>query len=176
MHARPDAPLDAGPFAAWLESTRRSLTVGDDAAVPCGECTACCRSGQFVAIEPDETATLARIPEPLLAPAPGRPPGHRVLGYDEHGRCPMLIDDRCSIYEDRPRACRTYDCRVYAAAGVEPEGQPAVTAQVVRWRFRHPSATDRAAHDAVLRRAEALAALDPPTPLHLALRAVVSDD
>jgi Fe-S-cluster containining protein len=173
MDARP-VELDAGPFGEWLAAARRSVADGADAAVPCGECTACCRSGQFVVIEPDETATLARIPDALLVPAPGRP-GHRVLGYDEHGRCPMLIDDRCSIYADRPRACRTYDCRVYAAAGVVPAGQPAVAAQVARWRFSHRNAADETAHDAVLRRAAALAALDPPTPLHLALRAVTSD-
>ena len=30
----------------------------------------------------------------------------------------MLIDDKCSIYEHRPRTCRVYDCRVFPAAGV----------------------------------------------------------
>ena len=31
----------------------------------------------------------------------------------------MLIDNQCSIYEHRPRTCRTYDCRVFAAAGLD---------------------------------------------------------
>src|SRR5262245_47949648 len=87
--------------------------------VPCGGCTACCSSSQFVLIEPDEAETLAHVPGPLLFPAPGRPDGHVLLGYDDRGRCPMLGDDGCTIYAHRPRACRTYDCRVLAAAGVD---------------------------------------------------------
>ncbi len=63
----------------------------------------------FVHIKPDETQTLRRIPRALLFPAPGLPKGHRVMGYDDRGYCPMLVDDKCSIYEDRPQACRTYD-------------------------------------------------------------------
>ncbi len=65
--------------------------------VPCGSCTACCTSSQFVHIGPDETDTLARIPAALLFPAPRQPPGHVLLGYDERGHCPMLVDGRCSI-------------------------------------------------------------------------------
>jgi Fe-S-cluster containining protein len=113
----------------------RSALAGErDAEVPCGSCTACCRSSQFVHIAPDETRTLARIPAALLFPAPGQPKGHMVLGYDERGHCPMLVDDRCSIYTDRPRTCRTYDCRIFAATGVTPD-QPLVAEQVERWRF-----------------------------------------
>jgi Fe-S-cluster containining protein len=102
--------------------------------VPCGACTACCTSSQFVHIEPDEVDTLARIPAELRFPAPGLPKGHVVLGYDERGHCPMLVDGRCSIYEHRPRACRAYDCRIFAVTGVEPEGQPAIAARVREWR------------------------------------------
>ena len=59
-------------------------------------------------------------PAALRFPRPGRPKGHVVLGYDEHGRCPMLGDHGCTIYEHRPRTCRTYDCRVFAATGSSP--------------------------------------------------------
>src|SRR5437763_4457379 len=88
------------------------------AEVPCAGCTACCTSYQFVHIGPEETETLARIPAALLAPAPGRPSGHMVLGYDDRGQCPMLVDNQCSIYSHRPRTCRAYDCRVFAATGI----------------------------------------------------------
>lgn len=121
-------------FREWRERFRRALQSGAATDVPCGGCTACCRSYQFVHIEPDEAATLARIDPALLAPAPGKPPGHVVMGYDGEGRCPMLGDDGCRIYEDRPRTCRTYDCRVFAATGIEPD-QPLVAERVRQWKF-----------------------------------------
>jgi Fe-S-cluster containining protein len=151
-HAGDDAVVPAGSFSVWLGEIRGVLRGERDADVPCNGCTACCRSSQFVHIEPDEAETLARIPSELLFPAPLRPAGHVVLGYDEQGRCPMLVDDRCSIYEDRPRTCRTYDCRVFAATGLDPgEGKEAVAERARRWRFDYPTDTDRQDQEAVLR-------------------------
>jgi Fe-S-cluster containining protein len=94
---------------------------------------------------------LAHIPAELLFPAPLRPRGHVLLGYDEHGHCPMLVDGSCSIYEHRPRTCRTYDCRVFAAADIEVDdvAQDAIARRARRWRFDHPTDQDRAEHDAV---------------------------
>jgi hypothetical protein len=110
--------LPAGEFSAWLHGMQRALRSERGSEVPCGGCTACCTSSPFVHIGPDEVETLARIPSELLFPAPRMPVGHVLLGYDDHGRCPMLTDDRCSIYENRPRTCRTYDCRVFPATGL----------------------------------------------------------
>ena len=76
-----------------------------EAKVPCAGCTACCRSGYFIHVEPDEQAALAAIPAELLFPAPGLPAGHHVMGYGADGACPMLVEDACSIYAERPRAC-----------------------------------------------------------------------
>jgi Fe-S-cluster containining protein len=137
---------------------RAALRGERDADVPCGACTACCRSSQFVHVAPDDADALAAIPRDLLFPAPGFPAGHLVLGYDERGHCPMLVDDRCSIYDHRPRACRMYDCRVFAAAGVEPDDdhKADVAERVRRWRFDHPTDEDRSEHDAVRARAAAL--------------------
>jgi hypothetical protein len=62
----------------------------------------------------------------------------------------MLVDDRCSIYEDRPRTCRTYDCRILPAAGVVPERDDSpVARRARRWRFDHPTALDEVEHAAV---------------------------
>jgi len=134
-------------------------------AVPCDGCTACCTSSQFVHIEPDETETLALIPNELRFPAPGLPRGHVVLGYDENGHCPMLIDGACAIYEHRPRTCRTYDCRVFAATGVEPDpSQPEIAARVREWQFE---IDDGARWDAVR-----AAVVDDGLPLARALRAL----
>lgn len=167
-----DGPLDAGRFSDWLAGMERALRGAAESDVPCGSCTACCTSSQFVHIAPDETATLARIPDALMFPAPRLPKGHVVLGYDEHGRCPMLVDDECSIYEDRPRTCRTYDCRVFPAAGVtiEDDLQRAIGERARRWRFDHPTERDRMEHDAVraaaryvAERGEALPESEVPT-------------
>ena len=143
--------LAAGDFSAWLADARRAIRGTGDSAVPCGTCTACCTSSQFVHIAPDETATLARIPPALLFPAPGRPRGHVLLGYDERGRCPMLVGERCSIYEDRPRTCRRYDCRVFPAAGVAVDdgAQVAIGRQAERWRFDVSTPGARGSHEAV---------------------------
>lgn len=129
-------PLDAGRFGPWLERTLQSLDGRAEADVPCGTCDACCSSRQFVHIEPDEVDALAHVPAELRFPAPGLPPGWVVLPYDAAGRCPMLGDHGCTIYDHRPRTCRIYDCRIFTAAGIEPDDdQPLVAAQVRRWRF-----------------------------------------
>jgi len=147
MTERRDTP--AGAFSAWLHRTRVALTEEGEAEVPCGECSACCTTSHFVHVRPEETQTIARIPRELLFPAPGLPAGNMVLGYDGQGRCPMLEDDgRCSIYEDRPLTCRTYDCRVFAAAGIAADRDP-LTLQARRWAFSHPTQADRDQHAAV---------------------------
>src|SRR5947208_12349784 len=96
-----EGELAAGDFSSWLRDMRAALRGERTANVPCDGCTACCTGSQFVHIEPDETETLSHIPTTMLFPAPGRPRGHLVLGYDEQGHCPMLADDQCSIYEHR---------------------------------------------------------------------------
>jgi uncharacterized protein len=148
-----EGDLAAGDFASWLHRMQGAIDGEHGSDVPCGSCTACCTSSQFIHIGPDETDTLARIPAELLFPAPRLPGGHVVLGYDERGHCPMLIDDRCSIYEDRPRTCRTYDCRVFPAAGLDADaddtGKALIARQARRWRFALPTADDRHQRGAV---------------------------
>jgi len=119
--------------------------------VPCGGCTACCTSSQFVHIEPDETDTLSHIPQEFQFPAPGLPQGHVVLGYDKRGHCPMLVDNQCSIYRYRPRTCRTYDCRVFPAAGlgVDDADKTMIDRQARRWQFSFPTSAERTQLDAV---------------------------
>jgi uncharacterized protein len=143
--------LPAGDFGAWISEMQGALRGERASDVPCNGCTACCTSSQFIHIGPDETDTLSRIPTGLLFPAPRMPQGHVLLGYDEQGHCPMLIDDTCSIYAHRPRTCRTYDCRVLAAAGVGiDEGvKVQITRQATRWRFRFPMQSQQKQHDAV---------------------------
>ena len=146
MTARRDLP--AGRFSAWLRGTRAVLAGEGEADVACGACSACCATSHFVHVGPAETRALAAIPRDLLFPAPGLPAGHVLMGYDEQGCCPMLAGGRCSIYESRPLTCRTYDCRVFAAAGIAADMEP-ITRQARRWRFSHPTGEDRDGHTAV---------------------------
>lgn len=134
--------LDAGPLATWAETMVQVLAGSGDSDVACGTCTACCRASQFVHIAPDERQSLAHVPASVRFPAPGAPRGHQLMGYDAQGRCPMLAEAGCSIYEHRPRTCRRYDCRVFAATGLAAE-HPAIAAQATRWRFSLDSDEDR---------------------------------
>jgi Fe-S-cluster containining protein len=169
--------LPAGPFSTWLDEMRAALRGERDADVPCGECTACCTASQFVHIAPDETDTLAHIPKALLFPAPRLPEGHVLLGYDERGRCPMLGEAGCSIYEHRPRTCRTYDCRIFPATGVELDDgdKVEIRTRAARWRFEHPTAADEREHAKLVATARALQKQQVAGPLsdtQLAVEAV----
>ncbi len=136
------------PFSSWLRQVQAALAEEYPAEVPCGDCNACCRTSHVIHVRPHEKRTLARIPRKVLLPAPGLPPGNLVVGYDASGRCPLLVGGHCSIYQDRPLACRTYDCRIYAAAGIAAD-RAAIAQQVERWKFTYHSQDDRDRHAAV---------------------------
>lgn len=104
----------------------------------------------FIHIEPKEKA-VQRIPRPLLFAAPGRPKGHLVMGYNENGHCPMLVDHKCSVYEARPGTCRRYDCRVFAATGIGVDpALPEIAARSEAWEFTYATAQSRYEQELVL--------------------------
>ena len=174
--------LPAGGFSAWLRRTRRAQVEGGGVRVPCGECIACCTSSYFIHVGPGESGALRHVPKELLFPAPGLPRGNFVLGYDDQGRCPMLVEGRCSIYEQRPRTCRDYDCRVFPAAGIGAgDGDKELIDQRARrWRFSYPAGRDRREHLAVQAAARFLreragcfpAGVVPGNPAQLAVLAI----
>lgn len=131
----------AGRFSTWLRQTLDAHATGAAVDAPCGDCVACRTSFCFVHKTPSEERTLGCVPHQLLKPAPGAPPGHVVMGHDLKGRCPMPRDGRCSIHEGRPLTCRTYDCRVFAAAGIDAD-RPAITRRARTWVFDVPSDAD----------------------------------
>jgi Fe-S-cluster containining protein len=167
----------AGEYSAWLGELAAALRGEGDTDVACGSCVACCSSGQFIHIGPEEVDALAHIPAELLFPAPRLPKGNVLLGYDEHGRCPMLGDAGCTIYEHRPRTCRTYDCRVFPATGLlpaEPE-KAAIAERASEWKFSHIDDAAVALHDRVRAIAASLPADVPATPRAVeALRRAIS--
>ena len=119
--------------------------------MPCGACRGCCTSSQFIHVRPQDTRTLAAIPKNLLVKAPGMADGHMVLGFSADGSCPMLLNSACSIYEHRPQTCRDYDCRVFAAAGLDAGGQEKerINTRVRAWRFTYSTERDLVTHNAV---------------------------
>ena len=134
----------AGDFDDWLAGMQAALQGAADSDVPCGSCTACCTSSQFIHIEPDEVEVLAVIPPELLFPAPGQPAGHVLMGYDQDGCCPMFVDGACSIYEHRPRTCRVYDCRLFAVLGRVNEDTPLIAQRIRSWEFSYADDAARA--------------------------------
>jgi hypothetical protein len=65
----------------------------------------------------------------------------------------MLVDGRCSIYEHRPRTCRTYDCRVFTATGLDvgaddPTKDP-IAQRSRQWQFTYPTDDDQRRQAAV---------------------------
>ena len=65
------------------------------------------------------------------------------MGYDANGHCPMFRGGGCTIYSHRPDTCRTYDCRVLSAAGMDAgTGRDVINERVARWRFEYPEAGD----------------------------------
>jgi len=144
--------VPAGPFVSWLSRTHAMLrgTVGSD--VPCGDCTGCCTSSYSVQLRPEDGRALAVIPAALLISPVGFPAGHRTMPALADGTCPMLDAGKCSIYRDRPQTCHDYDCRIFAAAGIDAgeAGKGVINRRVRQWRFSYPGEEDRRTHAAVM--------------------------
>jgi Fe-S-cluster containining protein len=103
----------------------RIAVVGES---PCELCTAaCCKQNghEFAALLRDEEVRRFApfAVDVALTGADGSLRYERVLPYVA-GRCQFLGgDDRCTIYEDRPRACRAFQCVTsYNARGIGVHG------------------------------------------------------
>jgi Fe-S-cluster containining protein len=147
----PETGVDAGEFGAWLDAVRASFRGGAGVDVPCGDCRGCCTSSQFILLRPEDEQVRTLVPRDLLVEAPGRPGGHEILGFTSDGLCPLLKARECSVYADRPRTCRDYDCRLFAAAGIEAGGEDRreINERVRAWRFRYTTDAARRAHGAI---------------------------
>lgn len=83
---------------------------------PCEACdAACCRATatEFAVLLQDDQERRRFAPWAITLPVRderGELRHERVIPYRD-GRCPFLGGDhRCSIYEDRPRGCREFEC------------------------------------------------------------------
>lgn len=147
----PESVVAAGPFSAWLRQMRRSLLGNEGMDVPCGDCVGCCVSGYSVQLRPEDQRAAASIPATFIVSAPGFAKGHLTVRPLPNGVCPMLAGGRCSIYADRPQTCLDYDCRIFAAAGIDAGGEDkaVINKRVREWRFSYPEQIDRQEHEAV---------------------------
>ena len=78
-------------------------------SVPCGSCTACCRSAF------DLTLNAKDDPSQYETEI-GRMTGLPSLKKTADGACVYLKNDGCSIHDRRPITCQKFDCRVEVLA------------------------------------------------------------
>src|SRR4051812_25119424 len=104
----------------------RLAILGDS---PCPQCyAACClQNGHAYAIllqGPDELRRFAPWAVSVSIQPESGIVGERVVPYRD-GRCPFLGDDAlCTIYDDRPAACRAFQCvRYFNANGIGRHGR-----------------------------------------------------
>ena len=74
--------------------------------VPCGVCNKCCSLSPVLTAEEFESGRYAYTfikHDDTNVPVIGIP-------INKNG-CMYLIEGKCSIYDDRPKACRQFDCR-----------------------------------------------------------------
>jgi Fe-S-cluster containining protein len=143
-------PFPAGSFSAWLRAMRTALAGGSGMDVACGDCVGCCTSSYFIKVRAHEKAALEHIGPDNVRPVPGSTNGNMLMGFDEQGHCFMFVNGGCSIYQHRPETCRTYDCRVFSAAGMNAgPDKSVINERISRWRFDYPTELDREEHRAV---------------------------
>ncbi|MEO6080652.1 MAG: YkgJ family cysteine cluster protein [Steroidobacteraceae bacterium] len=144
------AGISAGNFGEWLEVMRAVLRGERDADVPCGDCVGCCVSSYPIPLRPTDHVALQQVPARHLRLPADSTAGLARMGYREDGSCPLLCAGACSIYNDRPQTCRDYDCRIYAAAELMPDGErPVIHQRVSAWRFEFISPEEHDAAEAV---------------------------
>jgi Fe-S-cluster containining protein len=142
----------SGDFDVWLKRyarmakrSRRGERVA--AQVPCGTCRACCYVPTIKVEASDDVAHLNAEPDPKN--------GGLKLRKRADGGCIHLVDGGCSVYQHRPAACRTYDCRMYALIGRSPWWRDA-SGNVLRapeWDFTFSRSPARRSYFAALRMA-----------------------
>ncbi len=75
--------------------------------VPCGACSKCCTDLSPI-LTPEEFMTGKYIYTLITSPIDNKPT--IAIPRNENG-CIYYINKKCSIYNDRPLACRQFDCR-----------------------------------------------------------------
>ncbi len=116
----------AGRLADFLKQV-----AGGEASPPSGQCNACCFDLN-VELDAAEAKRLDHFVQD----------GKSILSRDENGACTYL-DSRgmCSIYEDRPKSCRAFDCRSTRFTLIDMVASaisPAYDKAVAQWTYAEP--------------------------------------
>jgi Fe-S-cluster containining protein len=139
--------VQAGPFRAWLAQFKASLRGEGGTDVPCGTCVGCCVSGYPVPIRPTDALDDV-LPREYVVQVSSI---SKMMVARDDGTCPMLQPSGCLIYSRRPQTCRDYDCRVFAAAGIDAGGpdRRIINERVRAWNFTYEDEEARRVHEAV---------------------------
>lgn len=97
----------------YIININLSSVVSDDpiVEVPCGDCSLCCRLSPYLT---PEKISSGKYPMSFVQPNEieiQNNIGPKVILFRKNNSCGMLLNNKCSIYEDRPFACRQFDCR-----------------------------------------------------------------
>ena len=103
---------------------------GKAGPVPCAGCSACC---YYAGVPVDKKRDRNRLPHLLTERDHD---GELVLQRRADGACAHLGDRGCMIYEHRPSACRSFDCRVFSAMGLVEHCDP--NHRTPDWEFAAP--------------------------------------
>jgi hypothetical protein len=103
---------------------------GKAGPVPCAGCSACC---YYAGVPVDEKRDRSRLPHLLME---RNHDGELVLQRRADGACAHLGDRGCMIYEHRPSACRSFDCRAFSAMGLVEHCDP--NHRTPDWEFAAP--------------------------------------
>lgn len=90
--------------------TIKAIAIENDikeSEVPCGLCAECCIKLSPI-LTPNEFISGKYVYTLTNSPNPNRPT--ISIPRDENG-CYYFKDNKCSIYNDRPLACKQFDCR-----------------------------------------------------------------
>ena len=142
-----DPVIQAGPFGAWLQQFVASLRGNTGTEVPCGMCVGCCVSAYPVPIRPADALDDV-LPLEFVVPISST---SKMLIARSDGTCPMLQNKQCAVYTRRPQTCRDYDCRVFAAAGIDAGGseRSVINQRVRAWCFVYESEAEERIHQAI---------------------------
>ena len=102
-----ELPFSSRKIDKVVQETLREVSCQID----CTQCANCCREMQPV-LMPADIRRLARETRLPLKAFTTRylknaPAGHSGMVFKRRP-CPFLIDSRCSVYESRPRDCKSY--------------------------------------------------------------------
>jgi len=87
--------------------------MSDLKTVPCGDCNLCCRSIGILLRDGD----YDEHGKPRFITMGMNEEGRHYLGFhNDKQMCSYLGPDGCVIHNDKPEACKVFDCRVLAMA------------------------------------------------------------